>query len=163
MSHLSRLIVPISLALAFATTTAQADDRAVVEAFYSTLLSDANAKDLGIRVRELVIEDWDTIPAPNAARGGKGAEGFTKRLQFFGSIIPDLKWVPQEILQIGNRYVVRSIATGNPTGKMFGIDPKAGFEIMSIDIHEVVGGKIVKTFHVEDWQRAMEQISGNKP
>ena len=51
---------------------------------------------------------------------------------------------------------------GRPTGKFFGVEPKAGFEIMTIDIHEVRGGKIVKSYHVEDWARAIRQVSSGK-
>ena len=83
-----------------------------------------------------------------------------KTLKFFGSIIPDLKWTPQEILKVGDRYIVRSIATGTPKAKFFGVEPKAGFEIMTIDIHEVKDGKIVKSYHVEDWARAIRQVGG---
>lgn len=145
------------LGVFFSVTAAAADDRAVVEAFYSQLLSAPNAADIDKRVRSVVIEDWVSDPQP---RGGPGAEGMIKTLKFFGSIIPDLKWSPQEILVVGNRYVVRSIATGRPTGKFFGVKPKAGFEIMTIDIHEVVDGKIVKSYHVEDWARAIRQVAG---
>ena len=138
---------------------AQASDRAVVEAFYSELLSAPTASDIDSRVRKVVTEDWVSIPTP---RGGKGAQGMVETLKFFGSIIPDMKWEPQEILQDGNRYIVRSIATGTPTGKFFGIEPKAGFKIMTIDIHEVKDGKIVKSYHVEEWAKAMQQVSGKK-
>ena len=30
---------------------------------------------------------------------------------------------------------------------------------MSIDIHTLDGGKIVRTYHVEDWQGAFRQLS----
>ena len=143
-------------ALTFAQV-AHADDRATVEAFYTQLLSAPNAEDLEDRVRKVVIDDWESIPTP---RGGKGAQGMIKTLKFFGSIIPDLKWDVQEILQQDNRYVVRSIATGTPKGKFFGIEPKAGFKIMTIDIHTVKDGKIVQSYHVEDWARAIRQVSG---
>lgn len=150
------ILLAAAATLAFAPA-ALADDRAVVEAFYTQLLSDPNAEDLDKRVRTVVVEDWVSVPTP---RGGKGAEGMIKTLKFFGSIIPDLKWNVQEILQQGNRYVVRSIATGTPKGKFFGIEPKAGFEIMTIDIHEVKDGKIVQSYHVEDWARAIRQVKG---
>lgn len=140
-------------------STVQAGDRAVVEAFYSELLSAPAASDIDVRVRKVVAEDWISIPTP---RGGEGAQGMVDTLKFFGSIIPDMKWEPQEILQDGNRYIVRSVATGTPTGKFFGIDPKAGFKIMTIDIHEVKDGKIVKSYHVEEWAKAMQQVSGKK-
>ena len=136
---------------------AQADDKAVVQAFYNQLLSDPNADDLEAKVAKVVVKDWVSIPTP---RGGKGSEGLVKTLKFFGSRVPDLKWNVQEILQDGNRYIVRSIATGTPKGKFFGKEAKAGFEIMTIDIHEVKDGKIVQSYHVEDWARAMRQVSG---
>ena len=141
----------------FLAPAVQARDREVVEAFYSQLLSAPTASDIDARVRKVVTEDWVSIPTP---RGGKGAQGMVETLKFFGSIIPDMKWEPQEILQDGDRYIVRSIATGTPTGKFFGIDPKAGFKIMTIDIHEVKDGKIVKSYHVEEWAKAMQQVSG---
>ena len=153
-----RLMILLAAAFTLAfLPAAQADDRAVVEAFYTQLLSAPNAEDLEKRVRDVVVEDWVSVPTP---RGGKGAEGMIKTLKFFGSIIPDLKWDVQEILQQDNRYVVRSIATGTPKGKFFGIEPKAGFKIMTIDIHEVRDGKIAQSYHVEDWARAIRQISG---
>ncbi len=155
MRRLMTLMIAAT-ALVFATA-AQASDRAVVEAFYAKLLSATTADDLAQRVDTVVVKDWVSIPTP---RGGKGAEGLTKTLKFFGSIIPDLKWDVQEILQDGNRYIVRSIASGTPKGKFFGVEAKAGFKIMTIDIHEVKDGKITQSYHVEDWARAIRQVSG---
>lgn len=152
------LMVALATALFLVPMTAQADDKAVVEAFYAKLLSAPNAPDLDARVREVVVEDWVSVPTP---RGGKGAQGMIDTLKFFGSIIPDLNWAPQEILQDGNRYIVRSIATGTPKDKFFGVEPKGGFEIMTIDIHEVEDGKIVRSYHVEDWARAIRQVKGS--
>jgi predicted ester cyclase len=136
---------------------AAADDMAVVKAFYEDLLSNPSGDDLGDRVRKVVAEDWVSTPQP---RGGPGAEGMVKTLAGFGKAVPDLNWAPQEILQDGNRYIVRSIATGTPKGKLFGIEAKTGFKIMSIDIHTLKDGRIVRSYHVEDWARAMRQIAG---
>lgn len=47
----------------------------------------------------------------------RGGKGMIKTLEFFGSVIPDLKWTPQELLKDGDRYIVRRIATGTPRGK----------------------------------------------
>ncbi len=157
MPQFIRIAVAVVLAFTLSATSALADDRSLVEAFYSTLLSTPAPDDLDAQVRSIVTDDWISIPTP---RGGEGAEGLVKTLTFFYSIIPDLKWTPQEILQVGNRYVVRSTATGTPTGKFFGVEPKSGFEIMTIDIHEVVDGRIVRSYHVEDWARAIRQVSG---
>jgi predicted ester cyclase len=53
----------------------------------------------------------------------------------------------------------RRRATGTPTGPLFGVDGKGkSFEIMSIDIHTIEGGKIARTYHVEDWAGALRQL-----
>lgn len=140
--------------------TGQTDDLDVVKAFYSELLSNAGAEDIAARAEKVVVEDWVSTPTP---RGGPGREGFVKSLQGFGVAIPDLKWVPQEILQSGNRYIVRGKATGTPVKPMFGIDPPTGksFEIMSIDIHTVENGLIVQSYHIEEWLQAVHQLKGD--
>ena len=133
-----------------------ASDRAVVEAFYSQLLSKPNAQDMPQKAADVLVEDWVSIPTP---RGGKGREGFVKTLKMFGESIPDLTWQPLEILQSGNRYIVRGKATGTPVKPMFGVEPKGkSFEIMSIDIHTVENGRIVQSYHVEEWHRAVRQL-----
>ena len=147
----------ISMAFTLMISAAHADDRKVVEAFYTELLSAPNADDLAERVANVVVDDWVATPTP---RGGPGADGMTKTLQGFGAAIPDLNWEIQEILQDGNRYIVRSVATGTPVKPLFGIEPKGNsFEIMTIDIHTVEDGKIVRSYHVEEWAKAMQQLS----
>ena len=44
----------------------------------------------------------------------KGAEQLMRQLEFFWKIIPDLKWEPQQVINEGEVYVVRSMATGTP-------------------------------------------------
>lgn len=144
---------------AILSSAAAASDLDVVKSFYSDLLTtpaDVTAE----QVRAVVSEDWVSVPTP---RGGAGAEGFHKTLKGFGAIIPDLKWEPQEILQDRNRFIVRGKATGTPEGPFFGIDPATGksFEIMSIDIHTVEGGKIVQSYHVEEWATAIRQLKAD--
>jgi predicted ester cyclase len=107
----------------------------------------------------VVAEKWVSIPTP---RGGPDRVGFVETLKKFGAAIPDLNWEIQEILQDGNRYTVRSIATGTPAKAVFGIDPPTGnsFEIMTIDVHTVEDGLIVQSYHVEEWLKAVHQLKG---
>jgi predicted ester cyclase len=60
----------------------------------------------------------------------------------------------------GNRVIVRGEATGTPAGELMGT-PTNGkpFKLMSLDVHTLVGGKIARTYHVEDWQGAFRQVS----
>ena len=79
----------------------------------------------------------------------------------FAKLIPDLNWEVEEMIQGGNRVVVRGRATGTPNGPFFGVDGAGkSFEIMSIDIHTIEDGKIAQTYHVEDWSGALRQLSG---
>ncbi len=146
-----------ALMLAVTPANAKADDKAVVMAFYTQLLSAPNSPDIDQRVDKVVIDKWVSIPTP---RGGKDAAGLVKSLKGFGAAIPDLKWSVQEVLQDGNRYIVRSIATGTPVKPFFGVPPSGkSFKIMTIDIHTVENGRITKSYHVEEWATAIRQLS----
>ncbi|MCH9670559.1 MAG: ester cyclase [Gammaproteobacteria bacterium] len=147
-------------ALLSISSVAFASDRAVVEAFYSELLSKPNAADMPEQAAKVLVEEWVSIPTP---RGGAGREGFVNTLRGFGASVPDLKWEPQEILRDGNRYIVRGKATGTPVKPMFGVQPSGkSFEVMSIDIHTVESGRIVQSYHVEEWLKAVHQLKPKK-
>jgi len=90
----------------------------------------------------------------------KGPEKLMGQLEFFWKIIPDLKWEPQQIVNEGDVYVVRSVATGTPNGDFMGIptDGTKAFKITTIDMHTMKDGKFVSTHHVEDWATAMRQL-----
>ncbi|GAB5448975.1 ester cyclase [Gymnodinialimonas sp.] len=156
-----RFATPLLAATAIAASTlalpAQADDLAVVQAFYTDLLT-APGDTTPEMVRDVVAEDWVTTPTP---LGGPGAEGFANTMAAFGQIIPDLTWEAVEIIEAGDRYIVRGRATGTPVAPFFGIDPPTGnsFDIMSIDIHRVEDGRIVESYHVEEWATAIRQLT----
>jgi predicted ester cyclase len=142
--------------------TAYASGRAVVEAFYATLLSNTG-DDAGLadRAAGIVGKNWVADPV---SAGGPGLTGLVRTFTAYHQAIPDMKWTPQEILKVGpNRYVVRSVGTGTPVVDFLGIGDNFrqgnSFNIMTIDIHTLRKGKIVKTYHVEDWAEAMAQLS----
>jgi predicted ester cyclase len=80
-------------------------------------------------------------------------------VQALGGIIPDLKWDVKEVIEAGDKIVVRSVATGTPVAELFGV-PASGksFNIYAIDIHTVVDGKLARCDHVEDWTTALGQL-----
>lgn len=132
-------------------------DLDVVKAFYSHLLSAAGEVN---EDKLFAVFDKDVVSTPTPPMG-PGADGILKTLQYFGQVVPDLQWKPQEILQDGNRYTVRSTFTGTPVGPFLGVDPATGksFEAMSIDILVVEKGRIVQTYHLEDWTSVIAQLS----
>lgn len=92
----------------------------------------------------------------------KTKEQLIGQVGFFWKLIPDLKWEPQDIVVDGNKYVVRSIASGTPNGDFMGLptDGTKSFRIMTIDIHRFEDGKDVEVHHLEDWGTAMKQLKG---
>jgi SnoaL-like polyketide cyclase len=74
--------------------------------------------------------------------------------------VPDLKWEIKEILVSGDQVTVRGEATGTPAGEFMGA-PHSGksFKLMSIDVHTLEGGKMVRSYHIEDWLGAVRQLS----
>ena len=158
MKGILRSLVGVALAMAVATTPVRADDRAVVEAFYSQLLNGTAAADLPARAGKIMAPSWESIG--DYSGKNKSRDAFIGQLQGFGKLMPDLKWAPQEIVQQGKVFVVRSRATGTPNGPLFGV-PASGktFDVMTIDMHTVENGLIVRSFHVEDWAGAIRQLS----
>lgn len=153
----------IHMALAAATlamvpSTARADDRAVVEAFYTQVLSAAAAADVGDKAAKVLAPAWESVGDYGGVN--KKRDQFVGQVKGFGKLIPDLKWSIQEVIREGNRYVVRGRATGTPTGPFFSVPPSGkSFDIMTIDIHTVENGQIVRSYHVEDWAGAIRQLS----
>ncbi len=91
----------------------------------------------------------------------KTREAFLGQVGGFGQLMPDLNWAIQDIHQDGDTFVVRSRATGTPVAPFFGVDGEGrSFDIMTIDIHELEDGVIARTYHVEDWAGALQQLSG---
>ncbi|WP_343486212.1 ester cyclase [Allomuricauda sp. d1] len=135
----------------------------LVQKFYDQL-SNPNNVNAHALSQEYMADDWLSTPQP---LGGPGRQGFLNTLAAFGGMIPDLNWAVQEMLVDGNRVIVRSIASGTPNspeGHFFGAptDGSKKFEIMTIDVHTVEDGKMVRSYHVEDWATAIQQVSNQE-
>jgi len=63
------------------------------------------------------------------------------------------------VLVAGDRVIVRGEVTGTPAGELFGV-PHTGrsFRMMAIDIQTIRDGKIAKTYHMENWLSALNQL-----
>lgn len=134
--------------------------KSLVQKFYDQL-SDPNNENRDQLSKVYMHDNWESTPQP---LGGPGREGFLNTLGAFGGMIPDLNWDVKEMLVEGNRVTVRSIASGTPNspeGHFFGVptDGSKKFEIMTIDVHTVENGKMVRSYHVEDWATAIQQVS----
>ena len=155
---MKEFLFPVLAAIALVSTSVQAGQRAVVEPFYAFLsnpTSEAHAK----AARAVMADDWVSIGDYSGAR--KTADRFVGQIGGFGKLIPDMNWEMVEVIEAGDRVIVRGRATGTPVGPMFGVDGQGrSFDIMSIDIHTLRNGRIVETYHIEDWAGAIGQLAG---
>jgi predicted ester cyclase len=133
------------------------EDRNTVEKFYSQVLSVGGAPDVVTEAEKYLAPEWKSVG--NYSGQNKDRTAFAKQVAGFLQLMPDLKWHVEEIVNSGDRFIVRSRASGTPKGPLFGVGPSGKkFEIMTIDMHTMKGGKIAETFHVEDWAGALAQL-----
>ncbi len=161
MVHLNILAVALSLLLISATSSAiaAADDKATVKTFYE-LLSNPTSEKHAAALKLATTEEWISIGDYSGTN--KNRDQFLGQVSgFFAKLMPDLNWEVQEMIQEDNKVVVRSRATGTPNGPLFGVDGKGkSFDVLTIDIHTIENGKIVSSYHLEDWAGALQQLSG---
>ncbi|WP_298861049.1 ester cyclase [uncultured Sulfitobacter sp.] len=158
MNKTRNILSAASIALTTIATGAWADDTATVTTFYD-LLSDPASESETAAFQAAIAENWESVGGYSG--NDKNAEAFLGQVGGFAQLIPDLNWDVQAMHQDGNFVTVRSRATGTPVGPLFGVDGEGrSFDIMTIDIHEIEDGKIVRTYHIEDWAGALRQLSG---
>jgi predicted ester cyclase len=152
------LIGAASLALMTFTSAAFADAKDTVTAFYDLLSNPGDAAQVAA-FQDATSENWVSIG--NYSGDNKSREGFLGQIGGFAQLMPDLDWAIEAMHQDGDTVVVRSRATGTPVAPFFGVDGQGrSFDIMTIDIHELEDGKIVRTYHVEDWATGLQQLAG---
>ena len=140
------------VAQAHTLTTEQA--LAAITPFYQALNA---GNDTIALVNQATSPDWMSCGGNDACRSRDQVGASIASLQ---KTIPDLKWEIKEVLVSGDRAIVRGEATGTPTGPFMGVPPGGkSFRIMSIDVHTIKDGKLVRVYHVEDWMGAVRQLS----
>jgi steroid delta-isomerase-like uncharacterized protein len=72
---------------------------------------------------------------------------------------PDFDIRIEDIIQDGNKVVVRSTITGTQQQAFVDL-PATGqsMRIQAVDIHEIEDGKIVRTWHTEDWMTGLREL-----
>jgi len=160
---MKRAFVTVLLAASLSAPAAHAEmspeaARAAVAPFYKALNA-AFAQDSADLIRQATAPAWVSCRGNDACNSrDEVIAGVAARLKS----VPDLKWEIKDVLVAGNEVTVRGEATGTPAGEFFGA-PHTGksFKLMSIDVHTIEGGKMVRSYHIEDWIGAVRQVSAN--
>jgi len=107
--------------------------------------------------QRILSESWvDIPPAPAQPAGPQGAKQILLELT---TAFPDLTIRIDEVLQAGDKVVVRSEIAGTQRNAFMGFAAKQRrMSIQAIDIHQFKDGKIVRTWHTEDWMTGFHQL-----
>jgi steroid delta-isomerase-like uncharacterized protein len=112
------------------------------------------------KLHEVLSPDW--VEDPLAYLGQpKGPDDYLPVAQNLQNAFADFKVEILEILDATPKYVVRTKMSGRHQADFFGIpstDKNISFN--TIDIHEVADGKILRSWHIEDFAGAMKQMKG---
>lgn len=134
------------------------NEKEVVRAFYEECLTVGGTDNLSERLGRLLAEDFQSR---NAAET-KGKQTMIAQINGFWKLMPDMKWEIQDMVQEGERVVVRSLFSASPQGMFMGmeLDGSKRFQTMAMDMHTVENGQIKTVYHVEEWSTAIAQLKG---
>ena len=123
-----------------------------VKLFYQAFSS--NQPDL---LDQVLAPDWQDVPL-NPGQG-PGRDGFKPLISGFNKTFAGLKVTNDDIIESGDKVIVRSTIEGTQAGDFAGFPSKGRpLKIMAIDIHQFKDGKIIKTWHIEDWLSGLFQM-----
>ena len=106
---------------------------------------------------QVLAPDWEDVPL-NPGQG-PGREAFKPMIGGFNAMFTGLKITNDDIIEAGDKVVVRSTIEGTQTAPFAGFPSKGRpIKIMAIDIHQFKDGKVIKTWHIEDWLGGLFQM-----
>jgi steroid delta-isomerase-like uncharacterized protein len=130
-----------------------ADDKSMVQEFYDALSA---GTDIDAAIDRYVAEDFvehERWPGMEPTREIP-RQGF----KMMRAAMPDFAITVHEMLQDGDKVVVRATFSGTHQAEFMGLPPSGErVEIPVIDIHQVRGGKLVGHWGVSDMSAVMGQ------
>jgi steroid delta-isomerase-like uncharacterized protein len=108
-------------------------------------------------LENILAPSWVDIPSPPATP--PGPEAAKAAMAMLVGAFPDFDIKIDDLIQEGNKVVVRSTITGTQRQTFAGL-PATGrsMKIQAVDIHEIENGKIVRTWHTEDWMTGLREL-----
>ena len=142
----------IGALLAAAPAFADKSNAEAIRTFYEALSQ--NKPDL---LDKILAPAWEDVPLSEGQATGR--DGFKPFVGGFHTMFPDLKVVNDDIIDAGDKVIVRSTLSGTQAAAFAGFPSKGKpFSIVAIDIHQFKDGKVVKTWHIENWLGGLFQM-----
>jgi steroid delta-isomerase-like uncharacterized protein len=106
----------------------------------------------------ILADDWVDIPLAQGQE--QGPAGMTEQIAGFRYVLPDYTVTHEDIIVSGDRVAVRNTVSGTHRGVFMGYQPTGRrIEMRTMDIHQVRDGKIVTTWHLEDFAGLLAQLN----
>jgi len=157
------LMLPLVFGLAFSTMTTSlaaescptgtpAANIAIAKKFYRSF----NSGDTSL-LNTVLTSNW--VDVPLGPGQGPGRDGMKAAIRGYHATFSGLHATNKAFIVSGDTVVVRSMIHGTQTGTFAGVKPTGKpIDIMAVDIHQICSGRIVRTWHVENWLAALFQL-----
>lgn len=134
------------------SVNAISEAEALVRRFYEPLTT--GEADL---VDEVLTPEWEALPALHA---GPGPDGWKATVGYLRSVLDGLSFTIEDVVASGDRVAVRSVTRGTHKAELLGV-PATGrqIEIRASDYHQVDGGRIIRSWHLEDYYGVLQQLN----
>lgn len=106
----------------------------------------------------IVTPDW-VSHEPNPGQG-KGRQGLKDFIRLVHKSVPDVKATVEDMIEEGDTIAVRLTIGGTHRGPMLGVAATdKAFSMRAHDIHRFgADGKVLESWHIEDWLSFLFQV-----
>ena len=150
-----KALIFLAMAALFAVPVAAADSinpKAEALLWYDAF--DGNKPTL---LDKIIDQAWVDIPSPPSDLTGPAAA--KQLLSGLHASFPDFAIKVEDVLQDGDKIVVRSTISATLRGPFLSFPPTGrSMKIQAVDIHEFKNGKIIRTWHTEDWMTGLREL-----
>lgn len=107
-------------------------------------------------VDEALAPEWEAVPP---LRAGSGPEGWKAAIAHLRGALSDLTVEFEDIVADGDMVAVRAVSRAKHTGDLLGVEGTGReVEFRAADFHRLADGRIVRTWHLEDYFSLATQI-----
>jgi ketosteroid isomerase-like protein len=113
----------------------------------------------------VLAEGWELKPALFGMPGTRAGE--EQAIAYLHGVLDEITYTVEEIYDCGGGVVAcRNTLRGTQRGPFLGLfAPGARIELMTMEFHTLVDGRIVRTWHLEDFYGVQQQLraAGARP
>jgi predicted ester cyclase/ketosteroid isomerase-like protein len=141
------------------TMLTESEAKPIIEQWYR-LFNRPDANEVRHIYDQVTTADYRSLSGDGTGESWE-RETSIRVVQSFATTIPDMQFIIRDVIVSGNQVAVRGEVSGTPALSLFsGRIPFSGksFKVLTVDIHTISEGKIQKTYHLENWFAAAQQL-----